>query len=776
MKRLFYILSVVGLAALAFSCEPEPVDPNVVITTDEVTEITENTAISGGEVTYDGGAAITARGVCYSAEKQLPTVADNKTEDGAGMGKWTSELTDLEVGTIYYVRAWAQNSNGVWYGEVKNFTTSSTTPVVTTSAMSNVTFETATTGGTIVATGGEEITACGVCWGTTENPDLTGLYTIDEAVDGVFVSEIDGLEPDMTYYVRAYATNVNGTAYGEQVSFSTSTEPTVEVEDAALQAYLIENFDLSNDGKLQISEAEEITSIEAPERGITTLAGIEKLTALKELRLQFNNLTEADLSKNPALEIVWLFNNPALTTINTTGLVNLKYLHAYETALTGVNVADNVQLIELNIHHSQVSTIDVSNNPQLTILALQFTNIKNIDVSNHTALVGLWADNSALETLNIQGCTALKECYVQQSAVQNIDASGLTSLQVLWCWERKAEIGGGSVNVDGCTALTHLFAQGSHWDSVSVTGCSALQVFNAYWTNTTKLDVSALTSCTEINLDQAPLEEFIIPENGFPALIYLNIHCNKLTSVDLKSSTALKFFHCGTAPNLTTINTKGCTALEEAYVMNNPVLTATDFSNMPALRVVWQFNNAAMKSTTFEGSSNLTYMDMNSSPVECDMNFVDMPNLTTTVCWGTNVGKVTYKNCPVLDHINYEDINKWEGNSVDEITFENCPLLRDIRLINTNLTSVSMDLPGLVYLAVRDSKLLESITLNTPKLNELWAFTCNFTTVDVSQCADTMIVVNLDNNVNCTTLYKRAGQVIQTLATNNTNNCEVVER
>ena len=103
-------------------------------------------------------------------------------------------------------------------------------------------------------------------------------------------------------------------------------------------------------------------------------------------------------------------------------------------------------------------------------------------------------------------------------------------------------------------------------------------------------------------------------------------------------------------------------------------------------------------------------------------------------------------------------------------------MLRDIRLINTNLTSVTMNLPGLVYLAVRDSRNLENIVLNTPLLNEFWGFTCNFTTVDVSQCADHMFVVNLDNNVNCTTLYKRANQIIDNLAINNTNNCEVINR
>ncbi|MBW6502512.1 MAG: hypothetical protein K0B05_14070, partial [Bacteroidales bacterium] len=93
------------------------------VTTAEITSITETTAVSGGNITDDGGGAITARGVCWSSTLQTPTVADSKTEEGSGTESFTSNLTGLEPGTTYYVRAYAVNSAGTAYGTVKSFPT-----------------------------------------------------------------------------------------------------------------------------------------------------------------------------------------------------------------------------------------------------------------------------------------------------------------------------------------------------------------------------------------------------------------------------------------------------------------------------------------------------------------------------------------------------------------------------------------------------------------------------------------------------------------------------
>ena len=71
----------------------------------------------------DGGAAVTARGICWSTTKE-PTLADNYTVDGAGMGAFSSELSGLQAGKVYHVRAYATNEIGTQYGNEILFTPS----------------------------------------------------------------------------------------------------------------------------------------------------------------------------------------------------------------------------------------------------------------------------------------------------------------------------------------------------------------------------------------------------------------------------------------------------------------------------------------------------------------------------------------------------------------------------------------------------------------------------------------------------------------------------
>ncbi len=197
------------------------------VTTTDISAITKNSAVSGGTISNDGGAPVTDRGVCWSLTAN-PTIASFKTSDGTGIGSFPSNLTGLNSGTTYYVRAFATNNVGTGYGNQLTFTTSSDIPVVTTSTISFVTGNAASGGGNISSDGGAAITARGVCWSTSVNPTVSNTKTTDGVGTGSFVSNLTGLNPATLYYVRAYATNNVGTAYGTQQSFTTGTTiPTI---------------------------------------------------------------------------------------------------------------------------------------------------------------------------------------------------------------------------------------------------------------------------------------------------------------------------------------------------------------------------------------------------------------------------------------------------------------------------------------------------------------------------------------------------------------------
>jgi uncharacterized protein (TIGR02145 family) len=308
------------LVIFLHSCKKEEIPT---LSTSTITNISTTSATGGGNITSDGNAGVTARGVCWSVNAN-PTTSDSKTSDGQGMGQFVSNISGLAAGLTYHIRAYATNSVGIAYGADLSFVTLgkspecitqpatnisatgvtfngtvnanylSTTvtfeygtttsygltvtasqspvtgnsitivnavitglsggtiyhfrikaisfldtaygddmtfatpielPTLTTTIVSGITHSSAKSGGDITNDGGGAIIARGVCWGTNANPQVTAEHTTDGTGMGSFTSNITGLSYETTYYVRAYATNGAGAAYGNQFSFTTKISP-----------------------------------------------------------------------------------------------------------------------------------------------------------------------------------------------------------------------------------------------------------------------------------------------------------------------------------------------------------------------------------------------------------------------------------------------------------------------------------------------------------------------------------------------------------------------
>ncbi len=226
-----------------------------VVKTNEISSITATSAICGGNVTDAGGLEIIARGVCWSTNAN-PTVNDEHTTDGTGIGEFISSITNLSIGTKYYVRAYATTNAGTSYGSQKEFTTQDGLPSVTTASISNLTATSATCGGVVTDDGEFEITARGVCWSAIQNPTVNDAHSTDGVGIGSYTSDITDLMTNTHYYVRAYATNAIGTSYGSQIEFTTENGlPTVYTSGATniTTTTATCSGDVTNDGGFEIT-------------------------------------------------------------------------------------------------------------------------------------------------------------------------------------------------------------------------------------------------------------------------------------------------------------------------------------------------------------------------------------------------------------------------------------------------------------------------------------------------------------------------------------------
>jgi len=179
-----------------------------------------------GTILNIGEEEITEHGFCW-AETQLPSIWDDSTALGqtSQKGAFTSIIDELKAHTTYYVRAYVITSAGVTYGNEKSFIGSTLSiPTIQTLDPRHVNLNSAVCGGEVLLEGASPVTRRGVCWSTDELPTVSDQATEEGEGPGGFFVDLKGLALNTTYFARAFATNSEGTAYGDEVSFKTWDE------------------------------------------------------------------------------------------------------------------------------------------------------------------------------------------------------------------------------------------------------------------------------------------------------------------------------------------------------------------------------------------------------------------------------------------------------------------------------------------------------------------------------------------------------------------------
>ncbi len=228
------------------------------VSTDKIKNVYINSCQVGGIVGYDGGKQVSERGFCWSISPN-PTIQDYKLVSGKGEGPFDNFLTKLNENTTYYVKSYAINELGIAYGDVLSFKTADfSPPIVVSSSVNEITNTTANFQGEVLDNGGSSITERGflLC------PSVDDLSNCQKFIipgdKGVYRLVVTNLKTGLTYYMRAYATNNKGTAFGAAIPFTTgeytyATVKTVSVTDVGTSGAVLAGT-VSAEGNTPVTE------------------------------------------------------------------------------------------------------------------------------------------------------------------------------------------------------------------------------------------------------------------------------------------------------------------------------------------------------------------------------------------------------------------------------------------------------------------------------------------------------------------------------------------
>ena len=219
-----------------------------VFSTSAVTQIGASSAIFNGVITDEGLPTYTEKGFCYS-KNSTPTISDNKKKvSGTGTGDYSIQVSDLEYPKTYYVRAYAIQNDEVIYANVVKFATETRNVEVSTSAVTDVSYNSATFNGSIIDAGLPAYSQRGFCYSyINSEPNVSDeKWEQYASVSGNYYRKISNLKEGKTYYVRAFAVQDNQYIYGNTVSFSTYLSPSIQTESISS----LERYDISGLGAM----------------------------------------------------------------------------------------------------------------------------------------------------------------------------------------------------------------------------------------------------------------------------------------------------------------------------------------------------------------------------------------------------------------------------------------------------------------------------------------------------------------------------------------------
>ena len=317
-------------------------------------------------------------------------------------------------------------------------------------------------------------------------------------------------------------------------------------EDANFKAYLVANFDTDGDGEISKEEALAITKIIVGTKDIESLAGIEHMANLTELRCEgpwsifepeedpegklktldvsknvnltilycgFNQLTSLDVTNNPKIEQLRCAGNN-LNSLDVSKNTELIEFEAYNNRLSSIDVSNNPELEYIDLTNNQIKSIDVSNNPELDYIDLTNNQIKSIDVSKNLKLERITCSDNKLTSIDVTNNQKLTKLNISGNSIVEIDLGNNPELKHLICNKNKIS----ELELSNNKKLERLNVNDNNLTSLTVNCCPEIEILNANNNLIKEMDISELTSLSDFYCSGNPLETLYVFDGQIDAL------------------------------------------------------------------------------------------------------------------------------------------------------------------------------------------------------------------------------------------------------------------
>ena len=317
-------------------------------------------------------------------------------------------------------------------------------------------------------------------------------------------------------------------------------------EDANFKAYLVANFDTDGDGEISKEEALAITKIIVGTKDIESLAGIEHMADLTELRCEgpwsffepeedpegklktldvsknvnltilycgFNQLTSLDVTNNPKIEQLRCAGNN-LNSLDVSKNTELIEFEAYNNRLSSIDVSNNPELEYIDLTNNQIKSIDVSNNPELDYIDLTNNQIKSIDVSKNLKLERITCSDNKLTSIDVTNNQKLTKLNISGNSIVEIDLGNNPELKHLICNKNKIS----ELELSNNKKLERLNVNDNNLASLTVNCCPEIEILNANNNLIKEMDISELTSLSDFYCSGNPLETLYVFDGQIDAL------------------------------------------------------------------------------------------------------------------------------------------------------------------------------------------------------------------------------------------------------------------